>query len=125
MSQSKILTNGAESEQALAKFKPDAVLRVWQLSATRMMRANELMMRGLMDVAKKQMEFGQELLQSRLATMQSTQTGETLTSTTSFAKAHAETNREEIQRMVASTREVTDDLKKCFKGATKVLFGTE
>jgi hypothetical protein len=125
MSQSKISSNGAESEKALAKFEPLSVLRVWQQSATRTMRANELMIRGLMDVARKQMDLGQELLQSRFATMQSARTGETLTATTSFAKAHAENNRKEMQRMVASMHEVTDDLKKCFNGATKVLFDSE
>jgi hypothetical protein len=124
MSQSKMSANGAESEKALAKFEPAAVLRFWQLSATRMMRANELMMRGMMGIAKKQMELGQELLQHRLATLQSTQTGETLTATASFARVHTEHNRKEMERVVAGMREATDDLKTCFSTATKALLAT-
>jgi hypothetical protein len=116
--------NGAESEKALAKFEPAGVLRFWQLSATRMMRANELIMRGMMGVAKKQMALGQELLQDRLATLQSTQTGETLTATASFAKVHTEHSRKEMERMVAGMREATDDLKSCFTTATKALLET-
>jgi hypothetical protein len=117
MSQSKMSANGAESEKALAKYEPAAVLRFWQLSATR----NELMMRGMMGVAKKQMALGQELLQHRLATLQSTQTGETLTATAGFAQVHTEHSRKEMERMVAGMREATDDLKSCFSTATKTL----
>jgi hypothetical protein len=125
MSQSKTTSNGAESDKALAKFESVVVLRAWQQSAKRTMRANELMVRGLMDVARKQMELGQALMQSRFATMQSVRNGETLTATTSFAKAHAENNRKEVQQMIANMHEVTDDLKKCFSSATKALFDSE
>jgi hypothetical protein len=89
-----------------------------------MMRANELIMRGMMGVAKKQMELGKDLLQHRLSTLQSPRAGENLTATASLVKAHTEQARKEMERMTAGMREVTEDVRNCFSDAAKSLFET-
>jgi hypothetical protein len=73
---------------------PDVALRFWQQSATRMMRANERLMRGMTDMVNCQMELGQTLLQHHLDALKS---GPNDGSSLDFARLHIEHHRKRVE----------------------------
>jgi hypothetical protein len=75
-------------------FGPDVALRFWQQSATRMMRANERLMRGMTDMVNCQMELGQTLLQHHLDALKS---GPNDDSSLDFARLHIEHHRKRVE----------------------------
>ena len=75
-------------------FGPDVALRFWQQSATRMMRANERLMRGMTDMVNCQMELGQTLLQHHLDALKS---GPNDGSSLDFARLHIEHHRKRVE----------------------------
>jgi hypothetical protein len=80
-------------------FEPDVALRFWQQSATRMMRANERLMRGMTDMVNCQMELGQTLLQHHLDALKSSQDD---CSSLDFARAHIEHHRKRVEHTTAA-----------------------
>ena len=75
-------------------FGPEVALRFWQQSATRMMRANERLMRGMTDMVNCQMELGQTLLQHHLDALKS---GPNDGSSLDFARLHIEHHRKRVE----------------------------
>jgi hypothetical protein len=80
-------------------FRPDFALRFWQQSATRMMRANERLMRGMTDMANCQAELGQTLLQHRLDALKSDPNDG---STLDFSRVHIEHYRKRVEHTTAA-----------------------
>jgi hypothetical protein len=80
-------------------FGPDVALRFWQQSTTRMMRANERLMRGMTDMANCQVELGQTLLQYHLDARKS---GLTNGSSSDFAGVHVEHYRKPVEHTTAA-----------------------
>jgi hypothetical protein len=80
-------------------FGPDFALRFWQQSATRMMRANERLMRGMTDMANCQAELGQTLLQHHLDTLKSDPNDG---SSLDFPRVHIEHHRKRVEHTTAA-----------------------
>jgi hypothetical protein len=78
---------------------PDVALRFWQQSATRMMRANERLMRGMTDMVNCQMELGQTLLQHHLDALKS---GSNDGSSLDFTRVHIEHHRKRAEHTTAA-----------------------
>jgi hypothetical protein len=75
-------------------FGPDVALRFWQQSATRMIRANERLMRGMTDMANCQVELGQTLLQHHLDALKF---GPNEGSPSNFSGVHIERYRKQVE----------------------------
>lgn len=80
-------------------FEPDVALRFWQQSATRMMRANERLMRGMTDMVNCQMELGQTLLQHHLDALKSAPNDAI---SLDFARLHIEHHRKRVEHTTAA-----------------------
>jgi|ERR1700733_7968793 len=80
-------------------FGPDVAIRFWQQSATRMMRANERLMRGMTDMANCQMELGQTLLEHHLGALKP---GPSDGSSLDFARVHIEHHRKRVEHTTAA-----------------------
>jgi hypothetical protein len=110
--------NGRPNGGAREKFEPEIVWRYLKHSASRLMRANELMMRGMMNMAKRQMELGQELMQHRMSALRG-QDGE---KPAGYVRVQAQQNLGSVKRVIAGLHDVTEDLTNCFNQATQSLF---
>jgi hypothetical protein len=80
-------------------FGQEAVLRLWQQSATRMMRANERLMRGMADMANCQVELGQTLIQHHLDALKFDPNDDSFSD---FAPVHVERYRNRVEHTTAS-----------------------
>jgi hypothetical protein len=117
---SQVSGNTQSNGNSQAKFDPAVILRIWQQSATCMLRANERLLRGFMDVAKRQNELGQELLNHRLSALQPIR-NEGSDGVSSFANAQIDHSLQGIERLTTGLREVTHEITQCFSEATKLL----
>jgi hypothetical protein len=111
-----------EDVKAEMKFRPEATLRLWQQSVTRMMRANERLMRGMTDVANCQVELGQTLLQHYLDALQS---GPNNGSSSDFARVHIEQHRKRMEHTTAAMQKAVRAITVCFREATQELLQNE
>jgi hypothetical protein len=107
-----------EDVKGETKFRPDVALRLWQQSATRMMRANERLMRGMTDVANCQVELGQTLLQHHVDALQS---GPNDGSSSDFARVHIEQHRKRMDHTTAAMQKAVRAITVCFREATQEL----
>jgi hypothetical protein len=103
-------------------FGPEVALRFWQQSATRMMRANERLMRGMTDMANCQVELGQTLLQHHLDTLQSGPNGG---GSSDFVHVHIEHHRKRVEHTNAAMQKTMRAITMCFKEATQELLQNE
>jgi hypothetical protein len=94
------------------------VMRVWQNNATRMLRANERLMNGMMSTAKLQIELGQEVLQHRLERMNAV----TQTPAPEAGNSMIEHQTKELERLMHAMREMTEEMRTSFAEAAKLLF---
>ena len=85
-------------------FGPEAALRLWQQSATHMMRANERLMRGMTDMAKCQVKLGQTLLQHHLDALKSDPNDD---SSSNSVRVHIEHHRKRVEYTKAAMRKST------------------
>lgn len=93
------------------------MMHLWQHNATRMMRANERLMSGIMSAAKLQIELGQEVLQQRLDRMAATHA-----TTKEDGKSLIEQQTHEMERLMAAMREISEEMRISFAEAAKLLF---
>jgi ElaB/YqjD/DUF883 family membrane-anchored ribosome-binding protein len=75
---------------------PETLVRNWQITGLRVLRAQERMLDGMMSATRLEMQFGQDLIMNRMAR----------------------------DRMITMIREVTDELSSGFKEATQLLTET-
>jgi hypothetical protein len=97
------------------KHESGTMMRVWQHNATRMLRANERLMHGIMSAAKLQIELGQEVLQHRLDRMQAG-------APESAGHSMIEQQTKEMERLMAAMREISEEMRISFAEAAKLLF---
>ena len=107
-----------ENGRGEMNFGPEVAYRLWQQSATRMMRANERLMRGMMDVANCQVEFGQTLLQHHLDALRP---GQNDGNSPDFARVHVEQYRKQVEHTTAAMRKSVRAIVVCFSETTQEL----
>lgn len=101
------------------KSEGNTMLRLWQENANRAMRANERMMRGMMSALKLEFQLGQELLEHRMNTMRAaSQTDKPIEAGQTIFDRHVQ----EMERLVATMREVSEEMRSSFGDATKMMF---
>jgi len=101
------------------KSEGNTMLRLWQENANRAMRANERMMRGMMSALKLEFQLGQELLEHRMNTMRAaSQTDKPIEAGQTIFDRHVQ----EMERLVATMREVSEEMRSSFGDATKIMF---
>ena len=103
-------------------FGPEAALRLWQQSATHMMRANERLMRGMTDMAKCQVKLGQTLLQHHLDALKSDPNYD---SSSNSVRVHIEHHRKRVEHTNAAMQKTMRAITMCFKEATQELLQNE
>jgi len=101
------------------KSEGNTMLRLWQENANRAMRANERMMHGMMSALKLEFQLGQELLEHRMNTMRAaSQTDKPIEAGQTIFDRHVQ----EMERLVATMREVSEEMRSSFGDATKMMF---
>src|ERR1700710_1459245 len=106
---------GGSKLEAVWSKAPANALRNWQGSTERIMRANERLMQGFMSAAKMEMEFGQEMLQQRMAAMQE------YFAQPAAGKLPKAPDAAEIQRLMTMMRAVSEEMHESFNAAGKLL----
>jgi hypothetical protein len=112
------LQDEAQSVAHAAEQNSGTLMRVWQHNATRMLRANERLMNGVMSTAKLQIELGQEVLQHRLDRMNAV----TQTPAPEAGKSMIEQQTKELERLMHAMREMAEEMRTSFAEAAKLLF---
>jgi hypothetical protein len=111
--------DAAKSGVETMKSEGNTMLRLWQENANRAMRANERMMRGMMSALKLEFQLGQELLEHRMNTMRAaSQTDKPIEAGQTIFDRHVQ----EMERLVATMREVSEEMRSSFGDATKMMF---
>jgi hypothetical protein len=95
---------------ASSGLHPETMLRNWQLTGIRIVRAQERMLHGMMRAAQLEMQFGQEFFAGRMALLGNAGSHETPDRAT-----------QELERMMAMLREVNEELRSGFVEATQLL----
>ncbi len=99
-------------EKAAASFAPEKMMRDWQQSATRLLRAQERILRGIAGAARLEISYGQEVLNTRLALLHSDAAKPAAAGTQVSA---------EVEKLVALMHEVSDELRTSFSEAMQLL----
>jgi len=99
-------------EQTMAAFNPEGVMDDWRQRTLRVLRAQERMMQGMAAAARLELRFGQECMASRLG----------LFNVGWAEPGHASQQwAEDMEKLVAVVREISDEMKACFSEAGKLL----
>jgi hypothetical protein len=99
-------------EQAAASFSPEKMMRDWQQNATRLLRAQERILRGIAGAAQLEISYGQEVLSTRLALLH----GDAPKPAAAGTQVSAE-----MEKLVALMKEVSDELRTSFTEAMQLL----
>ncbi len=111
--------DAAKTGAETMKSEGNTMLRIWQENANRMLRANERMMHGMMSALKLEFQLGQELLEHRMNTMRAaSQTDKPIEAGQTIFDRHVQ----EMERLVATMREVSEEMRSSFGDATKMMF---
>jgi hypothetical protein len=100
--------------RAAMAVMPETFVRNWQITGLRVLRAQERMLHGMMSAARLEMQFGQDLLMSRMARLNAR----------SEDGGHSDGAFQEFDRMITMMREVTEELRSGFNEATQMLTET-
>jgi hypothetical protein len=57
----------AERTHAALTMVPETLVRNWQMTGLRMLRAQERMLHGMMSVTRLEMQYGQDLIKNQIA----------------------------------------------------------
>jgi len=101
------------------KHENATVMHLWQDNAGRMLRANERVMHGMMSALKLEIELGQHLMDHRIGTFrQATQADKPAAAGQTVVDRYLQ----EMDRLAATMREVSEEMRKSFGDATKIIF---
>ena len=103
-----------ERTRAALAIMPETFVRNWQMTGLRVLRAQERMLHGMMSAARLEMQFGQDLITSRMARLNARGENE----------GHNDGAFQEFDRMITMMREVTEELRSGFNEATQLLTET-
>jgi hypothetical protein len=109
----------AKSYDTISKFEPDAVLRFWLQSASRIARANQRIITCMMAAGRRQFELAQELGQFRLDAMPTRL--DSSTKPEDFGKAQIQRNTQAMDRLIVGMHEVSDEIMRGFSEAVTLL----
>lgn len=99
-------------EQTIAAFNPEGVMDDWRQRTLRVLRAQERVMQGMAAAARLELRFGQECMASRMG----------LFNGGWVEPGHASQQwAEDMEKLVAVVREISDEMKACFSEAGKLL----
>jgi hypothetical protein len=112
--------SGAKPMGAMSKtFDAGAVVAFWHDSAARLMRSNELFMRGMSEVARLEAELGQHLLERGMAGLKAPTSG-------GKPEERARTQLGEAtaayESLLTNLRKIADESRKACHDATLALF---
>lgn len=102
-------SNPQNQDKSAISLSSETMLRSWQQSGARMMRAQERMLSSMMSAAKLEMQFGQTLMQNRLSLLQHT------------GQDTPPSPMTEIEKMLNMMREVSEELRNGFREALAAL----
>jgi len=100
----------AQAGAEAIKQESATVMHLWKDNAGRMLRANERVMHGMMSAIKLEIEFGQQLVEHRINTFK--EAGQTM----------VDRYLQEMERLTTTMREVSEEMRKSFGEATKIIF---
>lgn len=118
-------TNGnaaTQSNRTAIGFEPESMIRYWQHSAVRMVRANERMFQGLIAATTLEMRLSQILIRYQLAVMQPRPNG---FNADDFSGNPARENTGETDQLIAGFGEISRELWNSVGEATRLLFADE
>lgn len=101
----------AGSKDALA-FNPTVLMTNWQQAGLRALRAQERVLHGILNVARLEIQFSQDLMINRMTQLQMTG---------GKAQPSATLGAQEIERLFTMVREVSEELSASFSEATRLL----
>jgi len=101
------------------KHENATVMHLWQDNAGRMLRANERVMHGMMSAIKLEIELGQHLVEHRLNTFRQASQAD---KPAAAGQTMLDRYLQEMERMTATMREVSEEMRKSFGEATKIIF---
>jgi hypothetical protein len=102
-----------------AKSEGSTMMRLWQQNANRMLRANERMMHGMLTALKLEFQLGQDLLEHRINTFKAASQAD---KPSEAGQTVMDRHLHEMERLVASMREISEEMRNSFGDATKLMF---
>jgi len=101
-----------EPAKAALALSPEVFFRNWQQTGARVVRAQERMMLSVANAIRMEMQFGQEMIKDHITPLPwIRETGQTT----------AGRAMQDFERMVAMTRDVSEELRSGFTEAAKLL----
>jgi len=99
-------------EKAVTALNPEKFARNWQIGATRLLRAQERLLRGVAAAARLEFSFGQDVVSNRLALL----TGQAAKPGAATAQVSAE-----FEKLTALLQDVSNELRTSFTEAVQLL----
>jgi hypothetical protein len=100
------------NQETFPALNPEILMRNWQQSGMRMLRAQERMLTGIVNATRLEIQFGQDMLSRRAGLLKRDTTNPT--QNTDYAV-------EEMKHFFTVFREVSEELQRGFADATKLL----
>lgn len=108
--------NGAASGSLREGFQPEMVGRFWQHSATRLVRANERILHGILTAATREVQLVQDLTRYNLKRFNKFADG----TSPEQARTESQESYREFETILTGLREVSEELWKTFGDASKL-----
>lgn len=102
-----------------AKSEGSTMMRLWQDNTNRLLRANERMMHGMLSALKMEFQLGQDLFEHRINTFKTASQAE---KPSAAGQTVMERHLQEMERLVGSMREISEEMRKSYGDATKLMF---
>ncbi|HQT46221.1 MAG: hypothetical protein B7X08_06785 [Acidocella sp. 20-63-7] len=95
-----------------AAFNPTVMMTSWQQAGLRALRAQERVLHGMLNAARLEIQFGQDLMINRMTQLQMG---------AGKAQPSAPLGTQEVERLLTMVREVSEELSNSFSEATRLL----
>jgi hypothetical protein len=109
----------AQAGAEAIKHESATVMHLWKDNAGRMLRANERVMHGMMSAIKLEIEFGQQLVEHRINTFKEASQAD---KPAAAGQTMVDRYLQEMERLTTTMREVSEEMRKSFGEATKIIF---
>jgi hypothetical protein len=100
-------------------FDTAAITTMWMSSAARLMRANEIFMRGMSDVARMEAELGQHILQRGMGVLQTSKLG---ARPEQVMRTQMDQTMLTVDHLITSMRQIADEFRHTVGESTQALF---
>jgi hypothetical protein len=109
--------NEVRTESTSVRFEPELLGRFWQHNTTRLARANERILNGILAAASRELQLVQDLTRYSLDRFNKLSE----VARPEKVKTEGEQNVVEFEHILAGFREITDEIWKSFGDASKLL----